>query len=74
MQIDANNHSQCTFSFALPEGQLVIAAGYGPGINGDDITQEPIVGGTGDTAKAGGYAEGRETGQDTIEEVIHLQD
>jgi hypothetical protein len=74
VQIDADNHSQCTFTFALPEGQLVIVAGYGPGINGDDVTQEPIVGGTGDYAKARGHAEGRETGQDTIEEVIHLED
>lgn len=73
VQIDATNHSQCTFTLALPEGQLVIATGYGPGINGDEVTQEPIVGGTGAYAKARGHAEGRETGPDTIEETIHLE-
>lgn len=72
VQIDADNHSQCQFTFALPEGQLVIVTGYGPGINGDEVTREAIVGGTGAYAKARGYAEGRETGEGTIEEIIHL--
>jgi hypothetical protein len=74
VQIDTDNHSQCTFTYALPEGQLVIATGYGPGINADDVTQEPIVGGTGTYTKARGHAEGHETGQDTFEEVIRLED
>jgi hypothetical protein len=73
VQIDANDHSQCTFTLGLPEGQIVIETGYGPGINGDEVTQEPIVGGTGAYAKARGHGEGRETGPDTIEETIHLE-
>lgn len=73
VQIDADNHSQCQFTLALPEGQLVLATGYGPGMNGDEVTHEPIVGGTGDYAKARGYAVGREQGEDTIIETIHLE-
>ena len=74
VQIDAEGHSQCQFSFALPEGQLVIMSGYGPGINGNRVAREAIVGGTGHYAQARGYTVGRETGRNNGEEVIHLRD
>jgi hypothetical protein len=73
VQIDSRGHSQCTFTYALPKGQIVIEVGYGPGVNGNNTTHEPVVGGTGHYAKARGYATGRETSQTTIKEVIHLQ-
>ena len=72
VQLDADGHSECQFTLVLPAGQIVLASGFGPGINGDAVTHEPIVGGTGDYAKARGYAEGRETGEDTIEYRVHL--
>ena len=73
VQIDANGHSQCTFTVALPEGQLQIASGYGDGINGDDVAQDPIVGGNGAYANVRGTADGRETGPDTLEWTTHLE-
>lgn len=72
VQIDTNGHSECTFTLALPEGQLQIVSGYGDGINGADVAQDPIVGGTGAYAKVRGYADGQETGPDTLVWKTHL--
>jgi hypothetical protein len=73
VQIDANGHSQCTFTLALPGGQIVLETGYGPGINGNKTVHEAIVGGTGKYAGAHGYTSGQETGRTTIKEVLYLQ-
>jgi hypothetical protein len=73
VQIDATGHSECSFTLALPAGQLAIASGYGPGVNGDDVVQDAIIGGTGAYSKARGYADGRETSDDTIVETVHLE-
>jgi hypothetical protein len=73
VQIDANGHSECTFTLALPAGQVVIETGYGAGVNGNKKTHEPIVGGTGKYSTARGYATGVETSRTTIKEVLHLQ-
>jgi hypothetical protein len=73
VQIDGNGHSQCTFTLALPAGQVVIETGYGAGVNGNKTTHEPIVGGTGTYSTARGFAVGQETGRTTIKEVLHLQ-
>ncbi len=73
VQIDGAGHSECSFTLALPAGQIALASGYGPGVNGDDVVQDAIVGGTGAYSKARGYADGRETSDDTIVETVHLQ-
>jgi hypothetical protein len=72
VQIDSRGHSQCTFTYALPKGQIVIVTGYGSGVNGNKTTHEPVVGGTGSYATARGYATGQETSRTTIKEVVHL--
>jgi hypothetical protein len=70
VQIDGHGHSQCTFTFALPAGQVVIETGYSAGINGNKKTHEPIVGGTGKYSRARGYAPGEETGRNSQDWVV----
>lgn len=71
--ITAEGGSQCSFTVTLPDGQLQILAGYGPGINADGPkVREPIVGGTGKYAGVHGYSDGEETGDDTARETVHL--
>src|SRR5581483_779538 len=41
------SNSQCTFTVGLKGGQIVLVAGYGPGLNGDAVVHEPVVGGSG---------------------------
>jgi len=71
--ITSGANSQCTFTLALRDGQLVLATGYGE-FNGDTPpSRDPIVGGSGAYSAARGYASGEETGEGTIRYVVHLR-
>jgi hypothetical protein len=67
-------NSDCTFSFFLDDGQIVVTTGYGELNGAESSAQSPIVGGTGRYADARGYIEETETGEDTIHVVFHLED
>ena len=71
--ITSGANSQCTFTLALPDGQLVLATGYGT-FNGETPpSRDPIVGGSGAYSKARGYAEGRENDQGGIRYILHVE-
>lgn len=71
--VTSGANSQCTFTLALPGGQLIIATGYGE-FNGDaPPSRDPIVGGSGDYSDARGYAAGEELADGTIRYVLHLE-
>lgn len=71
--ITSGANSQCTFSLALPNGQLVLSTGYGE-FNGDTPpSRDPIVGGSGAYSRARGYAVGDETDEGTVRYTLHLQ-
>ena len=67
------SNSECTFSFFLEDGQIVVTTGYGADNGADDEATSPIVGGTGRYSKARGYIEETETGEDTIRVEFHLE-
>lgn len=67
-------NSECTFSFALDDGQIVVTTGYGKFNGAEDSAQSPIVGGTGAYSNTRGWIEETETGEDTIRVVFHLED
>jgi len=66
-------NSQCTFTLALKDGQIVISTGYGEFNGAEDTSRDPIVGGSGAYSDARGWADGEETGEDTVRYVIHLE-
>ncbi len=71
--ITSGANSQCTFTLALPDGQLVLSTGYGA-FNGETPpSRDPIVGGSGAYSKARGYAEGRESDEGGIRYVLHVE-
>lgn len=73
VSITGPGNSQCTFTLALEDGQLVITTGYGT-FNGESgKSRDPIVGGSGAYSNARGWADGEETGEDTVRYVIHLE-
>ena len=61
MTVSGPEQSECSFTLALPEGQLSIRGGYGEGINGNDKVLESVVGGTGRYAFVRGYDVGEDT-------------
>ncbi|MGH9153788.1 MAG: hypothetical protein ACRD03_15620 [Acidimicrobiales bacterium] len=67
------SNSQCSFTLALDDGQIVISTGYGEFNGAEDTSRDPIVGGTGAYSDARGWAEGKETGEETVRYVIHLE-
>ena len=71
--ITSGANSQCTFTLALPKGQLVISTGYGT-FNGEaPPSRDPIVGGSGAYSRARGYAEGGESEQGGLRYTLHVQ-
>jgi hypothetical protein len=68
------SNSECTFSYFLNDGQIVVTTGYGKFNGADDSAESPIIGGTGRCSKARGWIEETETGEDTIRVVFHLED
>jgi hypothetical protein len=62
---------QCTFVLGLPEGQIVVTSGYGPGLNTGSVAHEAIVGGTGAYEGARGQGDDREVGSHGL--VFHLR-
>ena len=68
------SNSECTFSFFLDDGQIVVTTGYGERNGAGDSAQSPIIGGTGAYSTARGYIEETETGEATIRVVFHLED
>ena len=62
---------QCTFVLGLPEGQIVVTSGYGPGLNAGSIAHEAVVGGTGAYDGARGQGDDREVGSHGL--VFHLR-
>ena len=71
--ITSGANSQCSFTLALPDGQLVLSTGYGS-FNGETPpSRDPIVGGSGAYSKARGYAEGGETDQGGLRYILHVE-
>jgi hypothetical protein len=62
---------QCTFVLGLPEGQIILTSGYGPGLNAGAVAHEAIVGGTGAYDGARGQGDDREVGSHGLE--FHLR-
>ncbi len=73
VNITVPSNSECTFSFFLDDGQIVVTTGYGELNGADDSAESPIIGGTGRYSKARGYIEETETGEGTIHVVFHLE-
>lgn len=67
------SNSECTFSFFLDDGQIVVTTGYGQLNGAGDSAESPITGGTGRYSEARGYIEETETGEGTIHVVFHLE-
>ena len=71
--ITSGANSQCTFTLALPDGQVVLSTGYGT-FNGETPpSRDPIVGGSGAYSTARGHAEGGENDQGGIRYVLHVE-
>jgi hypothetical protein len=62
---------QCSFTLGLPDGQLVVEAGYGPGFNTGPVALEAVVGGTG--AYLGARGQGRDRELSDTRLAFHLQ-
>ncbi len=71
--ITSGANSQCTFTLALPDGQVVMVTGYGT-FNGGEAppSLDPIVGGSGAYSKARGYGEGGENDQGGLRYTLHI--
>lgn len=67
------SNSECTFSFFLDDGQIVVTTGYGELNGADDRAESPIIGGTGRYSKARGYIDETEPGEGRIHVVFHLE-
>jgi hypothetical protein len=72
VSITGPSNSECTFTFALEDGQLVVTTGYGDFNGADDTARSPVVGGTGAYANTRGWVEESEPSEDTIHMVFHL--
>lgn len=71
--ITSGANSQCSFTLALPDGQIVLSTGYGS-FNGETMpSRDPIVGGSGTYSKARGYAEGTESDEGGLRYVLHVE-
>ncbi len=67
------SNSECTFSFALEDGQIVVTTGYGTFNGAQDTAESPIIGGTGSYSSARGWIEESETGEGTIQVKFHIE-
>ncbi len=73
LYITSGANSQCSFTLALPDGQLVLSTGYGS-FNGETMpSRDPIVGGSGTYTKARGYAEGTESDEGGLRYDLHVE-
>ena len=63
---------QCTFILGLPDGQIVLASGYGPAMNTGKIAHEAIIGGTGTYEGARGQGDDRELSNTKLVFDLHL--
>ena len=63
--------SQCSFTLGLPDGQILLQAGYGPGFNTGAVAREAIVGGTG--AYSGSRGQGRDRELSNTKLAFHLE-
>jgi hypothetical protein len=68
----AGGNQQCTFVLGLPEGQIVITAGYGQSMNTGNVAHEAIVGGTGAYEGARGQGDDRELSNTKLAFQLHL--
>ena len=66
------SNSECTFTFALADGQITVTSAYGKGFNGANVVHDAIVGGTRAYRHARGEGIGVETSDTTGRETIHL--
>jgi hypothetical protein len=55
-------NQECSFTYALPGGQLAALVGYGRGLSGNHSSRDPIVGGSGAYSGARGEVFDREVG------------
>jgi hypothetical protein len=62
---------QCSFTLGLPDGQILVQAGYGPGLNTGSVALEAVVGGTG--AYAGVRGQGRDREVSDTKLAFHLE-
>ena len=58
----SSTNQECSFTYALPGGQLASLVGYGRGFSGIHISSDPIVGGSGTYFGARGEVSDREVG------------
>ena len=66
--------TQCTYSFALEDGQIIVSTGYGAFNGGEHGNpRNPIVGGSGSYSKARGWVEEAESGDGTFTETFHFE-
>lgn len=71
--ITSGANSQCSFTLALPDGQIVLSTGYGS-FNGETMpSRDPIVGGSGTYSKARGYAEGTESDEGGLRYSLRVE-
>jgi hypothetical protein len=63
---------QCTFVLGLPEGQIVLVAGYGPSMNTGSTAREAIIGGTGAYEGARGQGDDREISNTKLAFTLQL--
>jgi hypothetical protein len=67
------SNSECTFTFALKAGQIVVTTGYGTFNGSGDTARSPIVGGTGEYSNARGWIEESEIGEGAVRVVFHIE-
>jgi hypothetical protein len=58
----SRTNQECSFTYALPGGQLASLVGYGRGLSGNHSSRDPIVGGSGTYSGARGEISDREVG------------
>jgi hypothetical protein len=63
---------QCTFVLGLPEGQIILTAGYGPSMNTGNTAHEAVVGGTGAYEGARGQGDDREVSNTKLVFTLQL--
>jgi hypothetical protein len=63
---------QCTFVLGLPEGQIILTAGYGPAMNTGAVAHEAVIGGTGAYKGARGQGDDRELSNTKLAFTLQL--
>ena len=72
ISITGPSNSECTFTYALADGQIVVTTGYGKFNGAANRSSSPIVGGTGAYSDARGWVDETETGDGSFHSVFHL--